>query len=105
MRRLGIVFMAGEQSLHFGAEHHAIDRFDQVFAKVFRGIATTYGEQGRLEALQDVLGELLADAEEGSFDAVGSGEQAELRGGGAGAGRGAGREDGFIRYSDSRRYK
>jgi diguanylate cyclase (GGDEF)-like protein/PAS domain S-box-containing protein len=34
-------------------------------ASMLHAMATTYGEQGRLGALQDVLGELLADADEG----------------------------------------
>ena len=34
-------------------------------ASMLHAMATAYGEQGRLGALQDVLGELLADADEG----------------------------------------
>ncbi len=51
-----------------------IDRFDQVFAKVFRGIATTYGEQGAdipADWLRAVAEKFLTPEEMAAIEALG----------------------------------
>ncbi len=55
-----------------------IDRFDQVFAKVFKGIATTYGEQGAevpAEWLRAVAEKFLTPEEMAEIEKLGSWEE------------------------------
>ena len=49
-------------------------------ASMLHAMATAYGEQGRLDALEDVLGELLADADEGLlYVAIDAGAEVDTR--------------------------
>ena len=71
------LLLANSMRLMNNAVSASLDTTITQNASMLHAMATAYGEQQRLDALQDVLGELLAEAEEGLVYVriAGSGDQ------------------------------